>query len=200
MGGKKHRKMEPYYRLAKKMGYRARSAFKLKQLNDRYALLRRGNIVLDLGAAPGGWLQVAGEIVGERGFVLGVDIQPIEELPLPQLRTIIGDILDPSTTTLISEKLPRKADVILSDASPKITGVWDVDHARSIELAEAAIAIADRVLAPNGRMLVKVFQGRTFEEFLRKFKRRFLFTKISKPHASRKGSAEVYVIGIGHRT
>ncbi|MEM2866542.1 MAG: RlmE family RNA methyltransferase [Candidatus Hadarchaeales archaeon] len=193
------RREEAYRRLARKMGYRARSAFKLKQLSSRYSLLHRGEVVVDLGAAPGGWMQVSREEVGEEGFVLGVDLQPIPPFQEPNVRTLVGDLLDPSTAELILSHLPRKADVLLSDASPKISGVWRVDHARSLELAEAALRLAEKVLREGGKALIKVFQGEGLEDFLREFRRRFEFTKVSKPPASRKGSAEVYVVGKGYR-
>ena len=180
--------------MAKRAGYRSRAAFKVKQLDRRYGLLRRGDIVVDLGAAPGGWLQVARDRVGDEGLVLGVDLQPIAKLPFDNVVTLAADITDETTPEMIRNKLPRAADIVLSDASPKISGVWDVDHARSIELARAALAIVGTVLAPGGRLLVKVFQGEMFEDFVGDVRRKFGFVKVSKPMASRKGSAEAYVI------
>jgi len=188
------RKREHFYRMAKQLKLRSRAAFKLQQLDRRYGLLRRGGVVVDLGAAPGGWLQVARERVGDGGFVLGVDIQPIAKLPYDNITTLVSDITDEATPEMIRKKLPRVADIVLSDASPKISGVWDVDHARSIELARAALAIAGAVLAPGGRLLVKVFQGELFDDFVSDVKMKFSFVKVSKPAASRKGSAEAYVI------
>jgi len=188
------RKREHFYRMAKQLKLRSRAAFKLQQLDRRYGLLRRGGVVVDLGAAPGGWLQVARERVGDGGFVLGVDLQPIAKLPYDNITTLVSDITDEATPEMIRKKLPRVADIVLSDASPKISGVWDVDHARSIELARAALAIAGAVLAPGGRLLVKVFQGELFDDFVSDVKMKFSFVKVSKPAASRKGSAEAYVI------
>jgi 23S rRNA (uridine2552-2'-O)-methyltransferase len=193
------RREEPYRRLAKKQGYRSRSAFKLKQLNSRYSLLGRGEVVVDLGAAPGGWMQVAREEVGEKGFVLGVDLQPIPPFQEPNVLILVGDLLDPCTAKIILSHLPRKADVLLSDASPQLSGVGEVDHLRSLELAEASLRIAEEVLREGGRTVIKVFQGGGLGGFLRKFRKRFEFIKVSKPPASRKGSAEVYVIGKGYR-
>ena len=191
------RKREHFYRMAKRAGYRSRASFKIKQLDQHYGLLRHGDVVVDLGAAPGGWLQVARERVGEEGFVLGVDLQPIAKLPYDNIVTLVADITDEATPELIRSKLPRAADVVLSDVSPKISGVWDVDHARSIELARAALTIAAAVLAPGGRLLVKVFQGEMFNDFVGDVRGKFGFVKISKPTASRKGSAEAYVIAKG---
>lgn len=180
--------------MAKHEGYRSRASFKLKQLDQRYKLFHPGDVVVDLGAAPGGWLQVARECVGRSGFVLGVDLQSIDELHYDNVVTLKADMKDPETLRLIKEALPRKADVVLSDASPKISGVWEVDHQRSAELAEAALSIAEEVLGPKGRALIKVFQGEMFEDLVRKSKQMFRFVKVHKPPASRKGSAEVYLV------
>ena len=196
---RRERKREHFYRMAKRAGYRSRAAYKLEQLSERYDLLRRGDVVVDLGAAPGGWLQVAREAVGSGGFVLGVDLQETANLPYPNVRTLVANITDVSTPGLIGNNLPRAADVVLSDASPKISGVWSVDHARSVELARAALTIAERVLAPGGRSLIKVFQGEFFEDFVGEVREKFEFVKISKPPASRKGSAEAYVIAKGFK-
>jgi 23S rRNA (uridine2552-2'-O)-methyltransferase len=193
------RRRDHFHRIAKSEGYRSRAAFKLKQLDGRYHLLRQGQVVVDLGAAPGGWLQVAREKVGDEGFVLGVDLQAIAGLPFENVVTLVADITDASTPELIRSKLPRPADVLLSDASPDISGVWDVDHARSVELARAALAIADAALAPGGKLLMKVFQGGMFGELLSEVKRRFGSVKVTKPVASRKRSAEVYIIAEGFR-
>lgn len=193
------RKRDHFYRMAKRERYRSRAAFKLKQLDGRYNLLRRGHVVVDLGAAPGGWLQVARERVGDEGFVLGVDLQPIAKLPYENVATLVADITDAATPELIMARLPRVADIVLSDASPKISGVWDVDHARSVELARSALSIADAVLVPGGKLLVKVFQGEMFEDLVADVRRRFSSVKVTKPAASRRGSAEVYVVAKGFK-
>jgi 23S rRNA (uridine2552-2'-O)-methyltransferase len=179
--------------------YRSRASFKLKQLNQRYGLLRRGDVVVDLGAAPGGWMQVALEEVGEEGFVLGVDVQRIEKFPQKNVATLVADITSPTVREKIREMLPRPADAVISDASPSISGVWDLDQARSVELVKAALEIAEAVLAPGGNFLAKVFQGAMMADFLELVRKRFDFVKVSKPLASRKGSAEVYVIAKGFR-
>ncbi len=193
------RKREHYYRMAKKMKYRSRASFKLEHLNFRYGIMKRGDVVVDLGAAPGGWLQIARERVGNEGFVLGVDLQQIAKIHYVNVKTIVADITDPSTPELIRQNLPRQVDVVISDVSPKISGVWSVDHFRSIELVRATLSIAGQILRPGGNMLVKVFQGELFEEFLNEVRKKFEFIKISKPPASRKGSAEAYVIAKGLR-
>jgi 23S rRNA (uridine2552-2'-O)-methyltransferase len=197
---RQQRKGEHYYLLAKKTGYRSRASYKLAQLNQRYNLMNVGGVVVDLGAAPGGWLQVAREAVGGDGFVLGVDIQPISSLGFKNVKTLVADITGETTPAAVKDSLPRAADVVLSDASPKISGVWSIDHSRSIELARAAISLAEQVLGPGGNLLVKVFQGELFEDFLREVKRKFDFAKVSKPLASRKGSAEVYLIAKRFKT
>lgn len=191
------RTKEHFYRLAKKEGYRSRASYKLKQLNDRYGLIKRGDVVVDLGAAPGGWLQVAREAVGEKGLVVGVDLQPIEKLPFENVITLQADITDEKTSELLLQMLPRLADVLLSDLSPKITGVWDVDHERSIDLARSALSVGGKILSPGGKMLIKVFQGKLLNDFINELRAEFNFVKVSKPEASRKRSAEVYIIAIG---
>ncbi len=193
------RKREHYYRMAKKAGYRSRASFKLEHLNFRYGIMKRGDVVVDLGAAPGGWLQIARERVGNEGFVLGVDLQQIAKFHYGNVKTVVVDITDPSTPELIRNNLPRQADVVISDVSPKISGVWSVDHFRSIELVRATLSIAGQVLRPGGNMLVKVFQGELFDEFLNEVRKKFEFLKISKPPASRKGSAEAYIIAKGFK-
>jgi len=195
----RERKREHFYRLAKLQNYRSRASFKLKQLNQRYGLLRRGDVVVDLGAAPGGWMQVALEEVGGEGFVLGVDVQRIEKFPQKNVATLVADITSPTVREKIREMLPRPADAVISDASPSISGVWDLDQARSVELVKAALEIAEAVLAPGGNFLAKVFQGAMMADFLELVRKRFDFVKVSKPLASRKGSAEVYVIAKGFR-
>ena len=195
----RERKREHFYRMAKREGWRSRAAFKLMQLNTRYDLMRGGDVVVDLGAAPGGWLQAAREIVGGDGFILGVDLQPISKLHYNNVTTIVADITNMNTPDAIKEKLPRNADVIISDASPSISGVWDVDHARSMELAKTALSIAEKVLVPSGGLLIKVFQGDLLDDFLDEVRQRFEFVKMSKPLASRKGSAEIYIIGNGFK-
>ncbi len=197
MGKRRRReqKREYFYREAKSKGYRSRAYFKLKQLSERYGLLRCGDVIVDLGAAPGGWLQAAREKVGDNGFVLGVDLQPIDKLPFNNVATMVADVTNPQTRGSIKVKLPRIADAVISDASPSISGVWDIDHVRSIELARAALGTAVDILSFGGKFLVKVFHGEMFNDFLSEVKKVFDFTKVSKPVASRKGSAEVYVIG-----
>ncbi len=185
-----------YYKKAKKMGYRSRAAFKLKQINEKFSIIRRRNTVVDLGAAPGGWLQIARELSG--GRVIGVDILPIEMIE--GVDTIKGDIRLNSTVEKIKEIIKKdskeeKADVVLCDAAPSLSGNWSYDHARSIDLATSALECARKILKPDGRFVVKVFQGDMFPDFLNKVRRSFMSVHASSPAASRKQSAEIYVIG-----
>jgi 23S rRNA (uridine2552-2'-O)-methyltransferase len=192
----KERKREYYYKKAKKEKYRSRAAYKLKQLNRKFDLIRRGDKVLDLGAAPGGWMQVSREAAGQEGFVLGVDLDEIKDFGLENVKGIQGDFTEEEMVGRIKTLLP-KADVVISDASPDISGVWDIDHFRSVELCRSALAIAREILKPGGNFLAKVFQGGGLEDFFREVKGEFSYAKRTKPRASRGRSAEVYIIGKG---
>ncbi len=161
--------------------------------------IKPGDVVVDLGAAPGGWIQSSRKIVGSRGFVLGVDLKPIQPIDQPNVRTVIGDVTDPKTVEQIRELLPRPADVVISDVSPNVSGIWELDHARQIDLARQSLRIATSVLRPRGNFFVKVFQGDMLNGFVREVKRHFAFVKLIKPKASRARSAELYVLGMDLR-
>jgi 23S rRNA (uridine2552-2'-O)-methyltransferase len=191
------RKKDQFHRLAKARGYRSRAAFKLQQIAKRYRIFRRGDSVLDLGAAPGGWLQAAHQIVGNSGFLLGVDKDPILSLPFENVRTIVVDITDQNMLSNIEASGPSEYDVVLSDLAPNVSGVWEVDHARQIDLARSALRIAYEVLKPSGIFLVKVFQGTEINDFRNEMKLRFRFLRVVKPPASRAESAELYFLGLG---
>lgn len=188
------RKNDHYHKRAKEEGYRSRSAYKLKQMDDRFHFFRRARYVLDIGAAPGGWLQVVSEAVGEDGLVVGVDLRPIEYLELGNVETIVGDILDEETMDEIRELLPGSVDVVLSDLSPNISGVWDVDQFRQIDLATMALKVSQAFLRRDGWFVVKVFMGSEYEAYLKEVKAAYRKVNIVKPMASRKGSAEVYLV------
>ena len=190
------RKRDYYYRKAKEEKYRSRAAYKLFQAIEKYHFMKRGDVVVDLGAAPGGWVQAARKNVGTKGFVLGVDLKPIEPFPQSNVRTIIGDINEQETQEQISSMLPRKADVVISDASPNISGIWEVDHARQIDLAHQALKIALETLRPPGNFLVKVFEGDLLVDFINEVKRHFEIVRIIKPKASRAKSSEMFVLGM----
>jgi len=180
-----------YYRKAKDEGYRARSAYKLLQMNEKFRIIKKGDSVVDLGAAPGGWLQVAKELSG--GTVVGVDLEKIA--PIPGVLTFKADITADDTLNLIKEALGDSADVVICDAAPNLSGAWDVDHSRSIDLARSALRMANKLLKPEGNFLVKVFQGDTFLDYLAEVKRQFEKSQAHSPAASRKESAETYIIG-----
>jgi 23S rRNA (uridine2552-2'-O)-methyltransferase len=189
------RKRDYYYKKAKAEKYRSRATYKLFQAIKKYGFIEHGDVVVDLGAAPGGWIQAARKTIGNRGFVLGVDLKAIEPFTQPYVRTIICDLTDRDTVTQILELLPRKADAVISDAAPNISGIWEVDHARQLDLAQKALEIAKEVLRPSGSFFVKVFQGEMFSDFLLKMKQNFVNVVIVKPEASKPKSAEIFILG-----
>jgi len=193
------RKRDYYYRKAKKEDFRSRASFKLLEAVEKFDLIKPGDVVVDLGAAPGGWLQVARKIVGDSGFVLGVDINEIKPVGFTNVLTIVGDIREPETIRRIKAILPRPADVVLSDVSPNVSGIWELDHARQIELAEISLNIARSTLRIGGNFFVKIFQGSLQAEFLNSVRELFRIVRIVKPKASRKESAEVYVLGMEYK-
>jgi len=195
----RERKREYYYRKAKEENFRSRAAYKLLQAVEKRRFIKPGDVVVDLGAAPGGWIQASRKIVGDKGFVLGVDLNPIQPIDQPNIRTLIGDVTDPQTVEKIRELLPRPADAVVSDVSPSISGVWELDHARQIDLARQSLRIAASVLKSKGNFFAKVFQGDMLNDFVKEVKRHFAFVKLIKPKASRARSAELYVLGMKFR-
>jgi 23S rRNA (uridine2552-2'-O)-methyltransferase len=190
----KERKHDPYYRWAKEQGYRSRAAFKLIQLNERFGFLEGARNVLDLGAAPGGWLQVVSESISDEGLVLGVDLDEIEPLSLPNVETLVGDITNDEIQDEILDKFQGRVDVILSDMAPDVSGTWDLDQYRQIYLARVALVIADRLLKRKGWMVIKTFQGSEHGRFVREMRDMFETVRIVKPKATRKKSAEIYLV------
>lgn len=195
----KERKREYYYRKAKEEKFRSRATYKLLQAVKKHRFIKLGYVVVDLGAAPGGWTQASRRIVGSSGFVLGIDLKRVEPIDLPNVRTVTGDVTDSQITQSIRELLPRSADVIISDVSPNISGVWELDHARQIDLARQSLRIATSVLRPRGNFFVKVFQGDMLNDFVEEIKQYFSFVKLIKPKASRAKSSELYVLGMNFR-
>lgn len=196
----KDRKREYYYKKAKEENYRSRAIYKLVQANQKDGFIRLRDIVVDLGAAPGGWIQAARKMTGKYGFVLGVDLKPIEPFTQEYIRTIIADLTEPDIAEQILSFLPRKADVVISDAAPNITGVWEVDHARQIDLATKAMEIAKCIMRPGGNFFVKVFEGDLLNDFIQSLKANFEVVKIVKPQASRAKSSEIYLLAMGLKT
>lgn len=167
-------------------------------MNRSYRFIRRGSNVVDLGAAPGGWLQIAGEAVGESGFVLGVDKQEIKSLSRRNIATMVGDVEDPTLSDLIMKKMPGRIDVVLSDVSPNLTGSWEIDHARQVYLANLSLGIARQILQKGGTFFVKAFHGPDLQDFRSNLERSFQIVRIVKPPASRSDSSEIYFLGLNY--
>lgn len=190
------RKRDYYYKKAKEEKYRSRAAYKLLQAVKKYRFIKEGDVVLDLGAAPGGWVQAARKSVGDKGYVLGVDLKSVEPFEEPNVRTIIGDINDEETLREILGLLPRQSDAVVSDVSPNISGIWEVDHARQMGLSLRALDIALDTLRPSGGFFVKVFQGDMLDDFVKKVKKHFQEVRVVKPEASRGKSSELFILGL----
>jgi len=189
------RRRDFYYRKAKQLDYRSRASFKLIQIDERFSLIRPGMTVVDLGAAPGGWLQVAAERVGPKGKVVGVDLQPIE--PLEGVRTIKGDIRKEEVREELLAITDGHVDLVMSDMSPNISGNYSMDHARSIELCEMALAFALRTLSRGGSLLIKMFEGDMSRDFMAEVQTHFATVKRYSPQASRSSSSEIYIVAKG---
>lgn len=188
---------DPYVQEARRQGYRSRAAFKLIELDERFHFLKHGCRVVDLGAAPGGWTQVAVQRVGPRGKVVGMDI--LEYDPVPGAISMQGDFLADDSPVRLKEALGGPADVVVSDMAAPTTGHPPTDHLRIIGLVEVAVHFAMEVLVPGGTFVAKVFQGGTEKTLLDLLKRNFGTVRHAKPPASRKESAETYVIATGFR-
>jgi 23S rRNA (uridine2552-2'-O)-methyltransferase len=194
-----YRRKDAYYRRARAAGYRARSAYKLLDLDERFRVLHPGDLVIDLGAWPGGWLQVASERVGPSGEVLGVDVVDVEPLPAPNVRTVTGDVREPATIETIAALLRRPADVVLSDLAPKLTGVRSTDEARSAELVESVLGALPRLLRPGGTLLMKLFMGPGHRDSVEQVRESFPDVRTSRSEATRQGSSELYAVGRRYR-
>ena len=189
---------DPFVQRAKSEGWRARAAYKLMEIDDKDKLIRPGMIVVDLGAAPGSWSQVANKRVGEVGRVFALDLLPME--PIPGVEFMQGDFHDEEFVERFEEILGgRQVDLVMSDIAPNISGIPSSDQARSIYLAELALDFAQKHLAPGGRFLVKVFQGEGFDAFRKQMENEFKSVLVRKPQASRGRSSEVYLLGSGKR-
>jgi|TARA_B100002003_G_scaffold30492_1_gene25474 23S rRNA (uridine2552-2'-O)-methyltransferase len=191
-------KRDLYRKLAKKEGYRSRAAYKLIQLDKKYNLLTCGSIIIDFGAAPGGWMQISSEKVGEKGLVLGIDLRRVS--PFAENTIILTyDIFDPNISEKILGHLPRKADVVLSDLSPDIIGVWQVDHLRQIDMVLKVVDLLPHILQLNGNAILKIFEGEATRSFLSTVNDIFNEVHISKPPASRNKSSELYLVCKNYR-
>lgn len=197
MSGGYNRK-DRFYELAKSEGYRSRAAYKLKELNQKFKFLARGAHVLDLGSWPGGWTQVAAEAVGESGLVVSIDLVPLDSLPGDNIKLIAGDVRDESSLAAIRALVPH-VSVIISDMSPKLTGIKVADQMGTVACAELAVWVATQVLKPGGTLVMKVFKGNETEQFYRAH--RALFEKLHRVEleSTRKSSNEFYIVGQGYR-
>jgi 23S rRNA (uridine2552-2'-O)-methyltransferase len=194
-----YERKDAFYKKAKREGYRARSAYKLIELNREFRMLRPGMRVVDLGSWPGGWVQVAAELVGPTGKVVGIDLVALEPLSFAHVTLLQGDATDPAQQERILAVLGGPADAVLSDMAPKLTGVREVDEARSMELCRAAFRCAQTLLRSGGMLLLKVFMGPEHRALLAELRPVFTSVKTTKPEASRKGSAETYVFATGFK-
>ena len=187
------------YRRAKAEGYRSRAAYKLVELQKRARIIRRNDAVLDLGAWPGGWLQVAAELVGPRGRVVGVDVVAIDPLGLENVVAMQGDVADPELSARTLDLLGRRANVVLCDLAPKLTGVGPRDLARAAALGDDALRIAAATLAPGGTLVMKTFGGEDAAGLRDRLRKQFGAARLVGLAATRKGSSEIYLIGTGFR-
>ena len=189
---------EHYHLLAVEEGYRSRAAYKLLQISEKYELIKPGDVVIDLGAAPGGWMQAARTLSGEKGCVLGIDLKEIKAFKDPNITSIVADVemLAPAD---IVKQLPRRPDIVISDMSPNLSGVWSLDHMRQLSLAQMALHLATQLIPRGGNFLVKVFQGERYKAFMDETKQRFKQVRTVKPKASRSESAEMYLVCLGFK-
>ena len=188
-----------YYRKAKKAGLRARSAFKIDEILRRHRLLGRGQAVLDLGAAPGGFLQILADAVGEGGVAVGVDLEPIRSVGKPWVRTAVVDLLAPDALPKIRALHPGRFHLVTSDMAPKTIGVKITDEARSLELVRMALRVAEETLERGGGFVAKVFMGGEFPALKKEIAARFDEVHVVRPQATRESSYEVFVVGKGFK-
>lgn len=190
----RYRRQDTVYRRAKAEGYRARSAYKLAELDDRFHLLRRGARVVDLGAWPGGWLQVALERVGPGGRLVGVDLEALSPFDAPNVRVLCGDVRDPDTIAAVREAIGGPADVVLSDLAPKLSGVREADAARCEGLLSAVVSALPELLGPGGALVVKIFMSETHQDTIRRLSAFFARVRSTRVASTRRGSAELYAV------
>jgi 23S rRNA (uridine2552-2'-O)-methyltransferase len=185
-----------YYRkLAKNAGYRSRSAYKLLQLNRSYGIFKPRQAVVDLGSAPGGWLQVAKQQVGVDSLVVGIDTKQVQ--PLEGVTILRGSIDDAKIIDIVLKLVAGRADIVLSDLSPNVSGIWDLDHSRQISLSRSALAAAIKILKRRGTSVFKVFEGELLNGLKEELKNHFQRVYINKPKASRQRSSEQYIVCFG---
>lgn len=189
---------DEYVKRSQELGYRSRASFKLLEIQEKDRLIKPGMTVIDLGAAPGGWSQVAATLVGPKGRVLASDILPIE--PLPGVEFIQGDFTEEAVLARLLDSMGgARADLVISDMAPNMSGMKDVDQPRVMYLAELALDLAQSVLTPGAYFLVKVFHGEGLEAFQADLRNRFDSVRVRKPAASRARSSEIYLLAEGFR-
>lgn len=193
-----YERKDAHYRRAKAAGYRARSAYKLAELDDRFHLLHAGDRVVDLGAWPGAWVQVVAERIGPKGRVVGIDLVRADPLSAPHATFLVGDVRDPTALAAARAALGGPASVVLSDMAPKLSGIRDADEARATELALAALDACGTLLRPDGRLLVKLFMNADYPHVLERLRTGFRQVKTTRPEASRRGSSELYALATGY--
>jgi 23S rRNA (uridine2552-2'-O)-methyltransferase len=190
---------DTFYKKAKKEGYRARSAYKLEEINERFRLIKKGDRVLDLGAAPGSWVQVESALVGPGGRVAGLDILPIEPVAAPNVLLMQADIREIDVGVLIREAGVAAFDVVTCDIAPNLSGIREVDDARVVELYRAVLRVVREALRPGGSFLIKLFASSEFGDMTKELKPMFARVTVFKPKSSRAVSAEMYVVCIGKK-
>lgn len=188
---------DAYYKKAKEQGYRSRAAYKLVELQQRFRIIKAGDVVVDLGAAPGGWLQVAARYAGPTGKVIAVDLQPIQPFHARNIALIQGDITDGAVRQRIKEIAGGAVDCVLSDVAPRLSGIRDADTARCLELNRTALEVAARLLKPGGAFLVKSFVNPELQAFTLELKNCFSSIQRTRPEATRQASSEIYFCATG---
>jgi len=186
-------KRDQYRRKARKEGYRSRAAYKLLQLNTKYKILKKGMRVVDFGCAPGGWLQVASNEVGPSGRILGVDLQEVQEMD-NNVKTLVADVSDRALVEIVLRTLPGRAEAVLSDLSPNVSGIWDLDHTRQIDMCQRVKEALPSILEGRGRAILKAFEGDQLQSLVKGLRSMFKTVDVTKPSASRGASSEVYLV------
>jgi 23S rRNA (uridine2552-2'-O)-methyltransferase len=199
MANRPYQPKDRFFKQAKAEGLRARSAFKIDEIARRFRIFQKGQTVLDLGAAPGGFLQILLEEVGPKGRVIGVDLAAIRPLNRPNVKTAVADVLDPGFDALLTSLHDGPFDVVVSDLAPKTTGIKATDEARSIALAGKALEVSVTRGRPGGHFVAKLFMGRDFEAFRGDVRKAYSEVKVVRPEATRGGSMEIYLVGLERR-
>lgn len=200
MANRPYQPKDRFFKQAKASGLRARSAFKIDEIARRFRIFERGQTVLDLGAAPGGFLQILLDEVGPKGLVIGVDLVPIRPLNRPNVKTAVADVLDAGFDALLTSLHAGTFDVVVSDLAPKTTGIKDTDEARSLALAGKALEVSIVRGRPGGHFVAKLFMGRDFEAFRNDVRKAYGEVKVVRPEATRGASMEIYLVGLSRKS